>query len=106
MITITTHKLWLRNELKCMISQQYPQLHHVMSGSMTEVIGLVGGSSKSSDWLQIPLKLHYHTGDQGIHTIGVLTWEAKYGTQVSFLDEICELAGYNVWELAGIERCY
>lgn len=104
MITITKHEKWLRNELKCMISHQDPQLHHARSGSMTEIIGLVGGSNKASDWLQIPLNINYHTGDHGIHTIGVLTWEAKYGTQISFLDQICELAGYNVWELAGIER--
>ena len=92
-------------ELGCLISYQpAPTMHHCHAGSMTEIIGLKGGALKSSDWLVIPLHAHYHTGDQGVDRIGVLTWERLYGRQVDHLDRVCLLLGYNVWYRAGVAR--
>lgn len=93
-------------EAKCIIrNSPQPTLHHCRSGSMTEIIGIRGASLKSSDWLVIPLTWDLHLGKEGIDSgMGVLTWEKEYGTQVSHLDKLCHLLGYNVWEKAGINR--
>lgn len=60
---------------------------------------------KTSDWLVIPLDWMMHTGNLGIDgSMGVWTWEERYGRQVDHLDDVCRQLGYNVWEKAGIER--
>lgn len=92
-------------QIGCKISRRQPvQIHHCRSGSMANEGFSVGIGQKASHWLTIPLHVDYHVGDQGIHKIGVKTWEAHYGRQVDLLDEISKMLGYNVWKLAGIDR--
>ncbi len=44
-----------------------------------------GMGQKTGDENIIPLCLDHHTGAHGIHTVGVLTWEAEYGRQTDML---------------------
>jgi len=91
--------------LRCLVSgRPNPTLHHCKAGSMTPIIGVKGCSLKSSDWLVIPLDVVFHTGAHGIDQIGVETWEDNFGTQVSHLDILCLMLGYNVWIRAGFDR--
>lgn len=75
-------------------------LHHARGGSMADFGYNVGGAQKASDWLVMPLCPHHHTGDQGIHKIGVQTWEDRYGRQITHLDRIEAMTGCNIWEKA------
>jgi len=50
-----------------------------------------GTGLRTGDDCAIPLCLHHHTGAEGIHTLGVQTWEARYGTQVSMLTTVAML---------------
>lgn len=56
-------------------------------------------SDKTPGWLVIPLCHNHHQGQEGIHRMGVHTWEAKYGLQSAFIDAIIARTGLNVWEL-------
>ena len=62
-----------------------------------------GMSRKVSDWLCLPLHPDYHTGDYGIHTLGVKTWEKTFGEQAELLDQLGLRLGYDLWELAGVK---
>lgn len=107
MATAEIKRHWGRvAKIRCIIrNSPNPTMHHCKSGSMTEIIGLKGVGMKTSDWLVLPLAWDLHLGAEGIDSgMGVLTWEAKYGTQVSHLDNLCHLLDYNVWEKAGINR--
>ena len=53
--------------------------HHVIG------CGLGGMGMKAPDWATIPLCYQHHMGDNGIHKIGVITWQNKYGHQLEFL---------------------
>ena len=92
----------------CDMSGEGLTVHHVHGGSMLEIPGFdnPGGSQKASDFLAIPLWWIYHTGALGIDSSAYSpnTWEPIHGTQVMHLDTVCRLVGYNVWELAGINR--
>lgn len=87
-------------EAGCLVCGQAPQLHHVTGGSIKDRGLLKSKNSKNSDWLQIPLCINHHTGKDGIHSIGVRTWEERYGEQSYFIDRLCEVTGLNLWELA------
>lgn len=52
-----------------------------------------GMSQKTADELIIPLAERFHTGADGIHTIGVLTWEDRYGTQIEMLAKVAAIVG-------------
>ncbi len=52
--------------------------------------GKMGG--KADDDETIPLCFDHHTGDQGIHTLGVKTWEKAYGSQRDMLKTTTALA--------------
>jgi hypothetical protein len=91
-------------ELGCVISDLKPvHLHHCMGGSMRQFGQLRGVAFKTSDWLQIPLAPKYHVGDQGIDALGIETWEARFGTQVSFLERVSFQLGYSVFKAAGLK---
>lgn len=94
-------------ELGCVITGN-PNcvLHHASGGSIKELGIHKGKSQKTSDWLVIPLIPDLHNGNNGIHIIGVLTWEARFGSQVDHLNMICNLLGVNLWQKAGIDYCY
>ena len=61
--------------LGCCICEQ-PATHHHLTGH-----GYGGKGTKASDYLTIPLCNNHHTGEQGIHLMGVLSWELIYGSQ-------------------------
>lgn len=62
----------------CCVCWGSAQIHHPRGGS---VAGEAGAGKKSSESGVIPLCERHHTGEEGIHQIGVKTWEARYGTQ-------------------------
>lgn len=70
--------------LGCMVCIQPAQIHHAKGGSMRSRES-VGTSQRTSDEVALPLCPNHHTGAEGIHTIGVLTWEARFGTQLEML---------------------
>ncbi len=98
--------------LDCIVTRQpFPTIHHCKGGSMLLIPGLdhPGWAQKQDDWLVIPLAAILHTGDLGIDNgmgpfKSVIAWEAKFGSQVDHLDEVCRRLGYNVWARAGIQR--
>lgn len=66
----------------CMVCRKTAQIHHIVGGSAKAAGIRRGMSQKVRDEHVIPLCELHHTGNEGIHKIGVLTWEARYGTQV------------------------
>lgn len=70
--------------LGCMVCRQPAQIHHAKGGSMRSRES-AGTGLRTSDESALPLCQHHHTGAEGIHTIGVLTWEARYGSQLEML---------------------
>ena len=64
--------------LGCIICGSPAQVHHKTGAGM----GL-----RASHYDTIPLCHHHHNGAEGIHTIGKMTWEAKYGYQVDMIEE-------------------
>lgn len=101
----------LVKELGCIVTRYpYPTIHHCHGGSMNDVLPpsmRPGMAQRQNDWLVIPLRstLHSTGGNKGIDSgAGVKSWEAKYGSQVEHLDEVCRRLGVNVWRKAGIER--
>lgn len=77
-------------ELGCMICGQPAQIHHARGGSMRYVES-AGVGTRTGDDCAIPLCAHHHTGREGIHTLGVLTWEALHGSQASMLTTVAML---------------
>jgi len=92
--------------LGCLISgRPEPTLHHCHGASMKDIGVHRGKGQKPSDWLVIPLHFDFHTGEYGIDSgMGVITWEKRFGSQVSFLDNLSVLLDVNVWRKAGIQR--
>jgi hypothetical protein len=87
----------------CMVTGHTSNLtiHHVHGGSMRGV--LPRGYGMKHDWMVIPLSAEYHTGAFGIDTgLGVLTWEERYGTQLSFLLEVMKRTGVDPFEKSGL----
>ena len=74
------------------------QLHHLRGGSAADAGILSGLARKSSDWLILPLAARFHTGKEGIHVIGVRSWEGLYGTQISLYSVVCEQLGIDGWK--------
>lgn len=104
---ITKKQHWNNvGNLKCVMSgRPNPTLHHCHGGSMVVRGVQRGGSQKTSDFLVIPLDAEYHTGNNGIDTaMSVNAWEDLFGDQADMLDEVSELLGYDVWELAEKEK--
>lgn len=60
-------------ELGCIICGGIPEIHHNTKNR--------GYGAKSSNYDIMPLCVNHHRGEEGIHHIGVKTWEAKYGDQ-------------------------
>lgn len=68
--------------LGCMVCGAWPQIHHIGGGSAADAGIRRGLSQKVSDEHVVPLCSYHHVGDQGIHKIGVRTWERLYGSQM------------------------
>ena len=66
--------LELIHKLPCCISGLSPvQAHHIRTG--------MGMSMKAPDWHCLPLHEIYHTGSEGIHTLGTKAWQEKFGSE-------------------------
>ena len=88
-------------ELRCVVTgSPRPTIHHVHGGSVSEAGYHTGVAKRGvSDALVIPLKADFHVGTEGVDTIGVETWERYYGTQMSFIQEVSYLVGYDLEKL-------
>jgi len=76
-------------------------VHHCHGGSMVQAWGNKSQSQRGiSDFLVIPLHPHYHTGQEGIHTLGIDLWETMYGPQTELLEWVNNLLDYDIYELA------
>jgi hypothetical protein len=69
-------------ELGCaiLICGGIPEIHHNTKNR--------GYGAKSSNYDIMGLCPHHHRGEEGIHHIGVKTWEAKYGDQDDLVKEV------------------
>lgn len=85
--------------LGCCVCRQPAQVHHVRGGS----VGIVGAARKSSDWMTIPLCEKHHTGVEGIHAIGVQTWERRFGSQTAHLLDVEYRLGVDIWHMASLD---
>lgn len=89
-------------DMPCIVTGQLGVTrHHIVGGSVVARLG-VRGNLKHSDWLALPLLPDLHQGENGIHN-GVEAWEAKYGTQVSLIDQLGKRLGLDLWALARLE---
>ena len=77
--------------------------HHAVGGSMLAKVGMRGAAMRASDWLALPLCHGCHQGEQGIHTIGVRTWEAEFGDQAWHLERMGRKLDCDLFELAFAE---
>lgn len=66
-------------QLGCMICGAEPQIHHVLKQK--------GMGRKNGNDMTYSLCFKHHTGNEGIHTIGRKTWEAKYGMEMVLLEK-------------------
>jgi len=71
----------------CIICQSPCQIHHLVG------LKYRGRGQKANDCFTIGLCHIHHTGDRGLHTIGIRTWETTYGTQESLLEKTNLLIG-------------
>lgn len=76
---------WIR-EQPCVVSGGFSVPHHLIGKSG----GITGG--KECDLLTMPLSPKYHTGEQGIHKLGVKTWEKIYGNQWKYVAKTLQRA--------------
>jgi hypothetical protein len=106
--TAEIRRHWSRvASLGCLVSHRpHPTLHHVHGGSVRAAGVTRGKGQKTSDWLVIPLDAEFHTGrfgiDSGSYTVE--EWEATFGRQAEYVDEVCARLGVDVWAKAGIDR--
>jgi len=67
-------------ELGCVICGGIPEIHHNTKNR--------GYGAKSSNYDIMPLCVRHHRGEEGIHHIGVKTWEAKFGDQDDLVKQV------------------
>lgn len=67
-------------ELGCVICGGIPEIHHNTKNR--------GYGAKSSNYDIMGLCPNHHRGSEGIHHIGVKTWENKYGDQNNLVKRI------------------
>lgn len=86
----------------CVTRQPICVLHHCFGGSLVSVFGLKSMSDRGiSDWLVIPLHPSLHTsGPDAFHSLGIYTWERKFGEQMSHLHWVNEQLEYNIFDKA------
>jgi hypothetical protein len=86
----------------CIVSRlPNPMLHYCHDGSIARIAGSLVTPGDRNEALVLPLAVQYHTGRSGIDgRLGVYEWERMFGTQTAYLDQLCSLLGYDVWDLA------
>jgi hypothetical protein len=72
----------LLSEYGCIICKSPAEIHHLLG------IKYSGVGQKAKDEFTIPLCPNHHRGVDGIHQIGIKTWEAKFNTQEFYLEKI------------------
>jgi hypothetical protein len=78
-----------------------PVLHYCHDGSIARIATSLVAQGERNPALILPLSVQYHTGRSGIDgRLGVFEWERMFGTQAAYLDQLCSLLGYDVWDLA------
>jgi len=70
------------SEHGCCVCQRPAEIHHLLG------VKYSGMGQKADDKYTIPLCVEHHRGKQGIHHIGIKTWEDAYGTQAYHLEQI------------------
>lgn len=102
-IAVSRHEKYLR-ELRCAVSRSiWVTLHHCHGGSMKLYGWHVGIGQKQNPFLQIPLSIEYHTGNNGIDSgYGVKNWERDWGTQVEHLQWVNEQLPYDLFWMAEV----
>ena len=98
----------LVRQLPCAVSRRTPvTIHHTHGGSVKDRGWHVGVAQRQNPFLVIPLHFDFHVGDYGIDAgVGVQSWEAEWGTQISMLEwvdeQMKELFNYpaSIFELA------
>lgn len=90
--------------MKCAVTRRSEvTLHHCHGGSLIEEFPELKkkGGRKTSDWLVIPLAAELHVGRLGIDgSMGVRSWEKRFGRQTDMLRKVSAEVGYDVIELA------
>jgi len=80
-------------------------VHHCHGGSMKARGVHKAKGKKTSDWLCIPLCPDHHVGANGVDgTMGVMTWEQRFGAQSEMLDKLGEIMGLDLWGKANAEN--
>lgn len=102
---MTAEHLGIIRELPCCVCGRLGvEAHHPRGGSMAARGVNVGAAQRASDWLALPLCTRHHTQEEGIHRIGVDTWEERYGEQAGHIDTLCRLFRKDLWQLAEQEQ--
>ena len=70
------------SEYGCCICRRPAEIHHLIGFKYR------GIAQKAKDENTIPLCVDHHRGQQGIHQIGIKTWEKAYGSQEYHLENI------------------
>lgn len=79
-------------------------VQHARAGSLKERGIHRAKGMKNSEWLIIGLcPRHHYLEDGADGSMGIQTWEAKYGPQAAIIDELCLIFNLNLWELAKAE---
>jgi len=99
--TIAEHHANVR-AVGCIVTRlPNPMLHYCHDGSIARIATSLVSSGGRNDALVLPLSVQYHTGRSGIDgRLGVREWERMFGAQTAYLDQLCSLLGYDVWDLA------
>lgn len=92
--------------LGCCICERPAEVAHCHGGSISDQLDpqyRPGMAQKQNHWLVIPLCPEHHRGNEGLDTYreGVRGWEAKYGTQIEWLEEVSNRLGYSLFGRAG-----
>jgi hypothetical protein len=73
------------SEYGCVICRRPAEVHHLIG------YGYRGIGQKATDENTIPLCVEHHRGAQGIHHLGLKTWEKAYGEQSNHLKRVNEV---------------
>lgn len=76
-------------------------IQHCRAGSMKDRGVNRAKGKKNSDWLVIGLCAKHHFLEEGIDgSMGVKTWESRYGKQADMIDKLCKIFNLDLWAKA------
>jgi len=102
--TFAQRRYWDRvSAMGCVICHGVAEIAHCHGGSLVEKTGVKakGVKLRYMHWLVLPLCVVHHrdTSEEGLDR-DVGAWEARFGSQVGWIDVLITRTGVNVWELA------